>query len=281
MASPVHWCWPSSTRASHCRSTRVSLQVTFPISRIISIHYHSLHTSHTCPCANPHWFSLPPTSGNLVAIRWKLQLPIALSTNLTQSQLPYTEEEGPSLHWVQSPSTYTFCSQMLYPWATPPIYTFWMRPLASAFLGGLNYFISHPIFSSLFPLYPLHWLPSTIIFISWKMLPSSHHPSPGTVHPSFLILDISLNKSTLSESLHPSTNTLLSAFAQTQSQISPLVVTTILSYLPSGSCWVVRSMTPRALKPWYILAVYGHGQSTMPGGTQWNLLFVGRMLSSF
>lgn len=103
MASPIHWCWPSSTRASHCRSTRVSLQVTFPISRIISIHYHSLHTSHTCPLANPHWFSLPPTSGNLVAIRWKLQLPIALSTNLTQSQLPYTEEEGPSLHWSPVP----------------------------------------------------------------------------------------------------------------------------------------------------------------------------------
>lgn len=62
-------------------------QVTFPFSRVISIHHYS-STLILSATLIPHSFSLPPTSENVVIRDNSLQLPTTLPTNLNQSSPP-------------------------------------------------------------------------------------------------------------------------------------------------------------------------------------------------
>lgn len=100
-ASPLHPCL-------HINETLFILlcfpsQVTFPFSRVISIHHYS-STLILSATLIPHSFSLPPTSENVVIRDNSLQLPTTLPTNLNQSSPPPATKEVASLSLSPVPS---------------------------------------------------------------------------------------------------------------------------------------------------------------------------------
>lgn len=167
-------------------------------SRIISIHYHSLQASYSPITLIPHSFSLPPTSENLEVIGGNsLQLPPTSFTNLKQEEVA---------SWREPPS---------------PTYIFWIHQLLPSQKAWISSFFV-PIFSSLFPLGPLHWLPSVIMFslysLNFPIYKQNHYyPYLGTSSSSPPLSFLKVISLPLSHIFSP-TN-LASAFTTTETSL--------------------------------------------------------------